>query len=85
MMEIMAARQLRRFIPGEWLMLLAGIVSLIFAVILIVFPGEGAVSRSGVIGVYAIIYGALLIILGFRLRRTPLDVKTTGASPAARG
>jgi uncharacterized membrane protein HdeD (DUF308 family) len=32
------------------------------------FPGDGAVSLVWLIGVYAIIFGALLVILSFRVR-----------------
>jgi uncharacterized membrane protein HdeD (DUF308 family) len=39
----MAAR-LRKMIPNEWLMILSGVVSIIFGILLIAQPGAGAIS-----------------------------------------
>lgn len=67
-MEIVAAIQLRRVIEGEWMMVLSGIASIIFGIILFIFPGEGALGLTWLIGIYAIIFGVMLIVLAFRLR-----------------
>jgi len=67
-MEIVAAIQLRRVIEGEWMMVLSGIASIIFGIILFIFPGEGALGLTWLIGIYAIIFGVTLIVLAFRLR-----------------
>jgi uncharacterized membrane protein HdeD (DUF308 family) len=66
--EIVAAIQLRRVISGEWALILSGLLSIVFGVLLFVFPSAGAVSVVWVIGIYAIIFGIMLIILAFRLR-----------------
>ncbi len=67
-MEIVAAIQLRRVIEGEWMIVLSGIASIIFGIILFIFPGEGALGLTWLIGIYAIIFGVMLIVLAFRLR-----------------
>lgn len=67
--EIAAAIWLRREISGEWLLVTSGILSIIFGVLLLLFPGAGALAVVWMIGAYAIIYGALLIGLGVRLHR----------------
>lgn len=66
--EIIAAVELRRAIPGEWLLGLSGILSVVFGVLLSIWPGSGAVAIAWLIGIYAILFGMLLIVLAFRLR-----------------
>ena len=67
--RFIAALQLRQTIAGEWLMLLNSILSVIFGILLFVFPQEGAVGLVIVIGVFAMILGILNIIFGLQLRR----------------
>ncbi len=69
LLEIAAAVVLRRELRGEWLLALAGILSVVFGVLLAVRPGEGAIAIVSVIGVFAILFGVALLVLGFRLRR----------------
>lgn len=73
--EIITAIRLRREIRGEWLMGLAGVLSVVFALLLAVYPLAGALSVLWMIGAYAIFFGALMIALAFRLRgrRKPGD------------
>src|SRR5919199_1412188 len=66
--EIAAAVYLRRVISGEWLLALGGVVSVLFGALLAAWPGAGALTVLWLIGAYAILFGALLIALGFRLR-----------------
>jgi uncharacterized membrane protein HdeD (DUF308 family) len=67
--EIAAAIRLRKVIRGELLLALAGVASIGFGVLVIIFPGAGAVAIVWAIGIYAILFGALLVGLGLRLRR----------------
>ncbi len=68
--EIVAAIQLRRVLKGEWMLILGGLLSIVYAVLLFALPGAGAASLVWLIGIYAIIFGILLMILAFRLRGT---------------
>lgn len=66
--EIAAAIRLRREIEGEWLLILAGVASILFGILLVALPGPGAVALIWLIGSYAVIFGILLLFLAFRLR-----------------
>jgi uncharacterized membrane protein HdeD (DUF308 family) len=65
---IVAAIRLRHEIKGEWLMILSGALSVVFGVFAAIFPGAGALALVFWIGAYAVAFGVLLIILGFRVR-----------------
>jgi uncharacterized membrane protein HdeD (DUF308 family) len=67
-LEIWAAIRLRKVIQGEWLLALVGVASIVFAALIVIFPGEGAVGIVWAIGTYAVVFGVLLISLGLRLR-----------------
>jgi uncharacterized membrane protein HdeD (DUF308 family) len=68
MFEIVEAIRLRREIQGEWMLGLAGLLSVLFGVALVIRPGAGALAVIWLIGAYSIAFGALFIALGFRLR-----------------
>jgi len=72
--EIALAIKLRREIQGEWVLILMGLLSIVFAIMLLWNPLPGALALVWLIGSYAIVFGVLGIIFGFRLRtlRTPL-------------
>ncbi len=65
---IAAAIQLRKLVSGEWRLVLAGLLSIAFGMILIVKPGAGALAMVLWIGAFAITTGILMIGAGFRLR-----------------
>ena len=66
--QIVAAIRLRKVIEREWLLGLSGVASVIFGVLMIISPGAGALAVLWLIAAYAIVFGVLLIVLGFRLR-----------------
>ena len=67
--EIAAAIRLRKEITGEWLLVVAGIASILFGIALFLNPFIGALVLVWWIGGFAFAFGILLIVLGFRMRR----------------
>lgn len=67
-LEIAAAIRLRDEIEGEWVLSLAGALSLLFGLVLIAFPRSGALAVIWIIGVFSIVTGVSLLYLGLRLR-----------------
>jgi uncharacterized membrane protein HdeD (DUF308 family) len=67
-LEIVAAIRLRKTIRGELLLIIAGILSIVLAVLVAVFPGAGALLLVWWIGAYAIAYGLISLVLAFRVR-----------------
>ena len=65
----MGALKLRKEIEGEWWLVATGILSVLFGFLILLFPGAGALSIAFVIGWFAILYGALLVGLSWRLKK----------------
>src|SRR5436190_3742620 len=69
--EIALAIKMRREIKGEWLLILMGLASIVFAALLLWNPVAGAAALIWIIAWYAVIIGVLAIVFGFRLRSLP--------------
>lgn len=65
---VVAAIGLRKEIVGEWRLVLSGLLSVAFGVILFAAPAVGALAMVIWIGAYALVTGVLLVALGVRLR-----------------
>jgi len=77
-LEIIAAVRLRHEINNEWLLALGGILSIALGVFLFLRPIAAGIAIIWTVASYAVIFGVLLIALGFRLRnqKVPGDRQT---------
>lgn len=73
-LEIVAAIQLRREIHNEWALVLSGAISVILGVLLMSNPAAGAVGLIWAIGIYAIFFGILMLVLALRVRKNPHEL-----------
>jgi uncharacterized membrane protein HdeD (DUF308 family) len=53
---------------GRWWMVAAGIISVIYGVLLLIAPLIGALVLTWWLGGYALFFGGALLVLAFRLR-----------------
>ena len=67
--EIVGAIRLRKEIEGEWWLIATGILSVLFGMLILMFPGAGALGIAFAIGWFAIVYGALLVGFSWRLKK----------------
>jgi uncharacterized membrane protein HdeD (DUF308 family) len=66
--EIAAAIRFRRILKREWVLVVSGLLSILFGILLIARPGAGALSLIWLIGGYAIVFGVLLLTSAFYLK-----------------
>jgi uncharacterized membrane protein HdeD (DUF308 family) len=81
-LELAAAVRLRREIDNEWVLGTAGVLSVVFAAVLVVAPLAGALAVTWLIGFYALLYGAFLLALAWQVRQ--LESGSGGRVPNGR-
>ena len=69
-LELAAAVFLRRFVAREWLLLLGGVASVVFGILLLINPAAGLLTIVWLSGAYALAFGVIQLALAFRLRGT---------------
>lgn len=75
-MEISSALALRREMSGAWPLPLAGGLSLILGVVLLLFSPMGILGLVWLVGIYAIAHGSAMIALALRLRLLAREMAT---------
>jgi uncharacterized membrane protein HdeD (DUF308 family) len=82
-LDVVVALRVRKHIKGELLLVLNGIASIVFGAIVLLFPmGAGALALAWIIGLYAIVTGAMLLALSLNVR-TWARVNAPRSSPPA--
>jgi uncharacterized membrane protein HdeD (DUF308 family) len=67
-LEIYGAIRLRSVIQDEWALILSGVLSVIFGIVLVAQPGAGALAVVWLIGLYAVVFGIVELVLAWKLR-----------------
>jgi uncharacterized membrane protein HdeD (DUF308 family) len=68
-LQIWGAIVLRKVLQHEWLLILSGVLSIAFGVVLLAQPGTGALALVWTIAWYAIFFGCFYVALAFRLKQ----------------
>jgi uncharacterized membrane protein HdeD (DUF308 family) len=71
-LEIAAA--VRREGSGRWLMVLAGVLSIVAGLCIFIWPEIGALALATVLGIYALAAGLSLLWAAWQVRRAPVVV-----------
>jgi uncharacterized membrane protein HdeD (DUF308 family) len=69
-LDVVVAVRVRKFIRGESLLVLSGTASILFGIIVFLYPtGAGALALVWLISLYAIITGVLFLAVALRVRQ----------------
>jgi uncharacterized membrane protein HdeD (DUF308 family) len=67
-LEIASAIKLRKMIDHEWALGVAGVLSIAFGLLMLYRPVAGGLAVVWWLGAYALLFGIMQIVVGFRLR-----------------
>jgi len=67
--EIITAIRLRKEIKGEVWLIIGGIISIIFGLLILFNPLAGAVAIGFIVGVFAVIFGIVFIAFSIKLKK----------------
>lgn len=67
-LHIVAGMGLRKEFNGEWALILNGVLTTVFGVLMVLLPWAGLLSLVWLIGAYSLFFGILLLVLAVRLR-----------------
>lgn len=79
--DMAMAIRLRKELRNEWLLGLAGLISIVFGAFVLLSPGAGALALIWLIALQSVLTGVLLIAIGLRVR----SAERTLGHPAAHG
>ena len=68
-LQIVIAIRAGDMLPGKWLLFLGGTLSIVFGVLLMVWPGAGILSLIWLLAAYAMVFGILIVVLAFKVRK----------------
>ena len=67
--SIITGIRLRKEISNEWSMILGGMLSAIFGILLMINPLVSAMTLVWLMGMFALAGGIILIVVSFRIRK----------------
>lgn len=66
--QLIVAIEMRKIIENDWLLVVGALLSILFGVLLLWRPLAGILTLSWLFGIYALLYGIMMLSLGFRLK-----------------
>ncbi len=68
-LQIVTAVRLRKELPDEWFLIITGAISVIFGLLLFLWPAKSAIAVIWIIGLFALIFGVAMVTTSLRLRK----------------
>jgi len=82
-LEIMASIRHRAVPNSGWVWgIIGGALAILFGILVLIRPGAGLVSIIWIIGIWAIVWGITLIVLGVQLRRAANTTEASTSPPS---
>ncbi len=81
--QVIAAIRLRREIAGELWLIVGGLLTIAFGILLVAFPGTGLLSLVWIVGIWAIVFGITSLVLAWRLRGLHQELTNSRISRSA--
>jgi uncharacterized membrane protein HdeD (DUF308 family) len=82
--QVIAAIRLRREISGELWFVIGGLLTVVFGVFILLFPGTGLLSLVWIVGAWAIVFGITNLVLAWRLRGLHQEIVRSRVVTSAR-
>lgn len=82
MLDVAIAIRLRRELRNKGLLVLSGVVSMVFGLLVMLYPGAGALALVWLVSLHAILTAVLMLSIAFALRRA--NKPSGGRAPGSR-
>ena len=73
--QIVSVFQLRRIVRQRWPFVLNGSLAMLFSIVILLNPFDGAVVLTIFVGAYAILLGIFFVIVAFKIRSIRQDIE----------
>ena len=82
-LQVMSSVRHRAVPDSGWVWgIIGGALTILFGVVVLIWPSTGLVAIIWIIGIWAVVWGIILIVLGVQLRKAARTIEA-GASPTA--
>jgi uncharacterized membrane protein HdeD (DUF308 family) len=82
-LQIMSSVRHRAVPDSGWVWgIIGGALSILFGVVVLIWPGTGLVAIIWIIGIWAVVWGIILIVLGVKLRKAARMIEASASSTA---
>ena len=68
LLDVVAAFYIRKQVTGEWMLIIGGLLSVVIGLAVMAYPVAAALTMVWLIGLYAIVFGIVMMLMAFRLR-----------------